>query len=261
MSQEYLRYLEKLQNRSILRKDADANFDFTLQKAIVKYGPNVPILKNFENSGLALLSAFKLAQYAGGANIYGFAASVLWPAVKSLVTPSPPTSITRKFDPVVPEVTVAERQFYEPAAWASRTTSVLEMMEKRMQDIDNALEMHLPKKEAGGVTSEDGPTAMGDVTNPDSLFRLVDLADNVLNDEDNGIGRLRAIPPRDLEFLQKFPLLRTERHYGLTRKEYEIVERLLRNNNLWRDNEEFKARVNNGTVMRFARGKYGVYNQ
>lgn len=256
MSTEYEDYLDNAKNTYWFRRDKNAYLDIAVQRKLLSVGDRYV----GGSGGLALVSAFKLAQYAGGANIYGFAASVLWPAVKSLVTPSAPTSITRKFDPVVPEVTVAERQFYEPAAWASRTTSVLEMMEKRMQDIDKALEMHLPKKEASGVTSPQNLT-IAEVQAEDSLFRLVDLADNVLNDNRTGIGRLRAIPPRDLEFLQKFPLLRTERHYGLTRKEYEIVERLLRNNNLWRHNEEFKARINNGTVMRFARGKYGVYNQ
>ena len=258
MAEDYLRHLQRVRNRSILRTDADAYFDFSLQQKIIELGDDF----NFANSGLALLSAFKLAQYAGGANIYGFAASVLWPAVKSLVTPSPPTSITRKFDPAVPEVTVAERQFYEPAAWASRTTSVLEMMEKRMEEIDKALEMHLPKQEAGGVKSEGGPKGMDEVTKPDSLFRLVDLPND---DKINGvISALPAIPPRDLEFLRKFPLLRTERHYGITRKEYEVVEKLLRKPSLWVANEplkRLKTTVNNSTVMRFARGKYRVYNQ
>ena len=208
-----------------------------------------------------LQSATDLASFAAGPQgrvVYWAVSSVLWPVVKYAVTPSPPTNITRKFDPEVPEVTDAERDFYEPTAWASRTTSVLEIMEKRMEDIDNALEKHLPKGKGDDVVLKNGEEfqnnklTLNAIQKDESPFRLVDLPSEVFKGviEDKKVV-LTKIPPRDLEFLKKFENLQMQD--GLTQKEYEVVKILL---NLLTD--PLKTMVDESDAMRFARGKYGV---
>ena len=252
--------LDQIINRTKLLGDVDKTLNARFTKGVYDFGEsNIP----GENSGFALVAAYKLAQYAGGRNIYAFAASTLWPVVKYALTPSPPTNIARKFDPEVPEVTDAERDFYEPTAWASRTTSVLEIMEKRMEDIDNALEKHLPKEKGDNVVLKNDDVFKAKLTldaikKDESLFRLVDLPSKVLEKfiEGNDI-KLTNIPPRDLEFLQMFQFLRIQEEYGLTEKEYKVIEKLL-GLNVWTGRDDLKNKINKSDAMRFARGKYKV---
>ena len=211
-----------------------------------------------------LQSATDLASFAAGPQgrvVYWAVSSVLWPVVKYAVTPSPPTNITRKFDPEVPEVTDAERDFYEPTAWASRTTSVLEIMEKRMEDIDNALEKHLPKEKGDDVKLKNydvfkDKLTLDAIQKDESPFRLVDLPSDRFETFIEAT-RLTKIPPRDLEFLQMFQFLRIQEEYGLTEKEYKVIEKLL-GLNVWTGRDDLKNKINKSDAMRFARGKYKV---
>jgi hypothetical protein len=249
------------QNDSRLQGDVAGILDATLSRKLLNVG-NSTFPGSEGKAAFALVAAYKLAQYAGGRNIYAFAASTLWPVVKYALTPSPPTNIARKFDPEVPEVTDAERDFYEPTAWASRTTSVLEIMEKRMEGIDNALEKHLPKEKGDDVVLKNGKEFQNNkltliaIQKDDSLFRLVDLPSDRFETFIEAT-RLTKIPPRDLEFLQMFQFLRIQEEYGLTEKEYRVIEKLL-GLDVWTGRDDLKNKINKSDAMRFARGKYKV---
>ena len=250
--------IENKRDKAELAGDVTGFLDAALSKRLFRAGVNF----DKPTTGFALVAAYKLAQYAGGRNIYAFAASTLWPVVKYALTPSPPTNIARKFDPEVPEVTDAERDFYEPTAWASRTTSVLEIMEKRMEGIDNALEKHLPKEKGDDVVLKNGREFQNNkltliaIQKDDSLFRLVDLPSDRFETFIEAT-RLTKIPPRDLEFLQMFQFLRIQEEYGLTEKEYKVIEKLL-GLNVWTGRDDLKNKINKSDAMRFARGKYKV---
>jgi len=254
----FIKTAKKQRYKAELAGDVTGILDAALSNSLFNVGKG----SGGPTTGFALVAAYKLAQYAGGRNIYAFAASTLWPVVKYALTPSPPTNIARKFDPEVPEVTDAERDFYEPTAWASRTTSVLEIMEKRMEGIDNALEKHLPKEKGDNVVLKNGKEFQNNkltliaIQKDDSLFRLVDLPSDRFETFIEAT-RLTKIPPRDLEFLQMFQFLRIQEEYGLTEKEYRVIEKLL-GLDVWTGRDDLKNKINKSDAMRFARGKYKV---